>query len=62
MLIVTAANVTENLQREDGIADYRVQVNINYTPIWKGEVNGHVRDEGAAALLRRIADTMDADK
>jgi len=66
MLIVTAVNVTINnegyqvLYRENGTADYKVEVAVNtQPPIFKGAVKNHVRDEGASALLRRIADEMD---
>ena len=65
MLIVTAVNVTYNengdrvLVMDDGVADYMVEVAVNSSPpIWHGGVH-HVRDEGASALLRRIADEMD---
>lgn len=69
MLIVTATNVTRTrankgkcgqpiLAREDGTADYDVWVGINHHCLWRGEVNGHVRDVGAEVLLRLIADKM----
>lgn len=61
MLIVTALNVTGGGgQREDGMSDYLVEVAINHQPpIFKGSVNNHFRANGAATLLRRIADRMD---
>jgi hypothetical protein len=61
---VTAVNVTGNrkLQRADGTADYNVEVAINSAPpIWRGSIHGHKRKEGAAALLRHIADHMDQE-
>jgi hypothetical protein len=60
MLILTAGNVTGYGQLEkDGLADYTVWVGVNYRQIWAGPVKGHVRANGAAELLRRIADHMD---
>jgi hypothetical protein len=60
MLILTAGNVTGDGQLEkDGLADYTVWVGVNYRQIWSGPVKGHVRTNGAAELLRRIADHMD---
>ncbi len=55
MLIVTAHNVTEG-----GLPTTKSKWRVNYRPIWHGSVNGHKRDEGASALLRLIADRMDA--
>jgi hypothetical protein len=64
MLILTATNVTDpntkRGQRKDGTADYDVWVGINQVCIWRGSINGHVRDAGAEALLRLIADKMEA--
>lgn len=60
MFICTASNVTPNLARPDGTADYDVWVGINQHLIWRGSVNGHKRDAGAAALLRLIADRLEA--
>jgi hypothetical protein len=69
MLIITALNVTTNktgekvLQRKNGTADYLVEVSVNYLPpIFIGSINNHIRDQGASALLRRIADVMDASQ
>lgn len=60
MLIVTATNVTgEKLARKDGTSDYDVWVGINQHCIWLGPIKGHIRDAGAAVLLRKIADSMD---
>lgn len=64
MLIVTALNVTgkdgkPKLARKDGTADYDVWIGVNHHQIWSGNVTGHVRDEGAAKLLRLIADKME---
>ncbi len=62
MLIITAQNVTNaSGQREDGAADYAVWIGVNHRQIWAGRVDGHVRAEGAGALLRRIADGMAAN-
>ena len=61
MLILTAGNVTGEGQLEkDGRANYTVWVGINHHQIWAGPIEGHVRAEGAGALLRRIADALDA--
>lgn len=61
MLIVTAVNVTpEGLQDQNGKAQYDVWMGINHRCIWRGSVQDHVRDAGAAELLRRIANTMDS--
>jgi len=61
MLIFTAHNVTPSgLAREDGTADYECTLWINQTRIWSGSVNGHIRNQGAAALLRLAAERMDA--
>jgi hypothetical protein len=67
MLIITALNVTTNktgekvLQRKNGTADYLVEVAVNYLPpIFIGSIKNHIRDQGASALLRRIADAIDA--
>jgi hypothetical protein len=64
MLILTAQNVTPGddrpLARPDGTSDYEVWVGVNHHMIWRGSVNGHSRDAGAAALLRLIAAKMDA--
>jgi hypothetical protein len=63
MLLITAGNVTGQGQLEkDGLANYTVWVGINRYQIWSGPVNGHIRDEGAAELLRRIAEAMDNQK
>jgi hypothetical protein len=71
MLTVMACNVTHEhcngskptgkpmLAREDGTADYEIEVCLNARVIWRGSVNGHVRDAGAGALLRLIADKID---
>lgn len=63
MLIITAGNVTGNGELEkDGLANYTVWVGVNHYQIWGGLVNGHIRANGAAELLRKIADAMDANK
>jgi len=63
MLIVTAQNVTDGgtLADKDGKAKYDVWVGINHHCIWHGPITGHVRAQGAQALLRRIADAMGND-
>lgn len=66
MLILTATNVTKvkgksTLVRKNGTADYEVWVGINQHCIWKGEVNGHDRGNGASVLLRLIANKLEED-
>lgn len=58
MLIVTAHNVTPYNAPED-TAEYDVVVRINERKIWGGYVTGHIRADGFAPLLRRIADAYD---
>lgn len=58
MLTVRAVNIFTDPQDH---ATYTVSVFINDKPIWNGEV-GHDRPEGAAGLLRRIADGMEEKK
>ncbi len=61
MLILQAGNVTAgNGTAPDGTAAYEVTVAINNRILWKGEVSGHIRANGGAELLRRIADVWDA--
>lgn len=61
MLYVQAVNITGgNGTAADGTAQYDCRVAINERLLWGGSVSYHVRAEGAAALLRRIADAMDA--
>jgi hypothetical protein len=60
-LIVIANNLVDDLARPDGTADYDVEVSVNRRKfIWCGKIKNHVRDEGAAKLLRLIADEIDA--
>lgn len=60
MLILTAHNVSGGVgTKPDGTADYDVWVGINQVRIWGGKVTGHLRNAGAAVLLRKIADRMD---
>lgn len=60
MMIATATNVTtEGLTNSEGLSDYDVWVGINHHKIWAGKVEGHVRKNGAATLLRLIADRME---
>ncbi len=62
MLIITARNVTGDGDLEkNGLANYTVWVGVNHRQIWAGPVYGHTRINGAAALLRKIADAMDAE-
>ena len=57
MLIILAHNFTGT--KKDGTSDYNVQVKVNENPIWGGQITGHIRANGAAPLLRKIADAMD---
>lgn len=57
MLIVLAHNTTGT--KEDGTSDYNVEARVNERVIAKMIVKGHVRDAGAAVLLRKIADTWE---
>ena len=61
MLIVTAVNVTPvGMTYADGTSDYEVEVAINsQPPIWRGRIEGHMRDKGAGALLRLIANEVE---
>jgi hypothetical protein len=63
MFILTAHNVTnpdgKMLARADGTARYDVWVGINQHAIWRGIIDGHIRNEGGAKLLRLIADAME---
>lgn len=63
-LVLIASNITdpnrEKLLREDGTSDYVVEVSINRESfIWIGKIENHIREEGAAKLLRLIADKID---
>lgn len=63
MLIITALNVTGgDGTKSDGTADYEVCAGVNDRCFWKGTVTGHIRNAGAAVLLRKIADRMDNAK
>lgn len=58
MFILKAHNLTGT--KDDGTSDYDVMVHINEQVIlFIPQLKGHVRDEGGAALLRRIADAWD---
>jgi hypothetical protein len=59
MLLITARNLTIGNLEVNGLADYDVWVGVNHDQIWAGKVSGHVRADGAQALLRRIADAME---
>ena len=52
MLIVTFHNDGTG---EGGRGNYNAEVFINYDLLWKGRVEGHVRDEGWPALLAALA-------
>lgn len=59
-LIVIAQNMTPDLERADGTADYAVEVSVNRRRfIWVGEVKNHLRGAGARELLRRIVEEME---
>lgn len=61
MLIVNALNTTGGSgTATDGMAQYDVVVAINKHVLWAGPIGNHIRAAGAAVLLRRIADAMDA--
>jgi hypothetical protein len=57
MLIILAHNTTGT--KEDGTSDYNVEARVNERVIAKMTITGHVRDAGAAALLRKIADVWE---
>jgi len=63
MLILTAENITDKKKRlvvrGDGTADYDVWVGINEHCIWRGKIKRHIRETGAASLLRLIAGEME---
>lgn len=59
MLIVLAHNTTGT--KDDGTSDYNVELRVNERTFARVKVSGHIRASGAAELLRRIADQMDAD-
>jgi len=60
MLIILAHNTTGT--KDDGTSDYNVEARINDTVIAKMRVTGHVRNSGAAQLLRKIADVWDTNE
>lgn len=63
MLILTAGNITGKGKLEkDGLSNYTVWIGVNHRQIWAGPINGHVRDQGASELLRKIADAMDSEQ
>ena len=57
MLLLLVHNTTGT--KDDGTSDYNVEARINDRIIAKMSVTGHVRDAGAAELLRKIADVWD---
>jgi hypothetical protein len=58
MLIVTLHNIHTD---KDDVATYDARVKVNYVTIWDGKVGPHKRGDGAAKLLRKLADAMDED-
>lgn len=63
MFIVLAQNITEGgLTKPDGTSDYRVQIRLNERLIVDIPVKGHIRANGGAELLRKIADEWDNHK
>lgn len=63
MLILTAINVTTGgTTRDGGLSDYEVYLGVGPHCIWKGALAGHIRDAGAPALLRLIADKVEIAK
>ena len=59
MLWLRARNVYTDIHDQ---ADYTISVGVNDTPIWNGTILKHPRQDGAAALLRRIAERMEREK
>jgi hypothetical protein len=60
--ILIAVNITEGgTTREGGLSDYNVEARINDRMLVRLKVKGHVRDSGAAQLLRLIADAWDKE-
>jgi hypothetical protein len=57
MFILLAHNRTGT--KPDGTSDYAVEARINDRTIVQLSIKGHVRDSGAANLLRLIADAWD---
>jgi hypothetical protein len=57
MLHLKAHNKTGT--KPDGTSDYDVEVSINSRVIFGRHITGHIRADGAADLLRLIADAMD---
>ena len=57
MLIVTAHNITGT--KPDGTSDYDIEARVNERVIAKFQVKGHVREAGAAPLLRLMADQLE---
>ena len=52
----------QNVHTEaDDVADYRIDVMVETTIIWRGVVKRHYRPEGWTRLLRRVADLAEAD-
>jgi hypothetical protein len=60
MFILLAHNTTGT--KADGTSDYDVEIRINERVIARLEIAGHIRDAGAAALLRMIADAWEKEE
>ena len=59
MLWLRATNIFTSPQ---DMGDYTVAVGVGDTPIWNGFIRNHYRPNGAAALLRQIAEQMEREK
>jgi len=59
MLWLRAINIFTSPQ---DVGDYTVSIGINDNPIWNGFIRNHYRPDGAAALLKRIAEQMEKEK
>lgn len=57
MLIIRAVNKTGT--KPDGTSEYRVEALLNERQFFSGVISGHVRQNGAGELLRKIADAME---
>ena len=60
MFILLAHNTTGT--KADGTSDYDVEIRINERVIARLEIAWHIRDAGAAALLRMIADAWEKEE
>jgi hypothetical protein len=57
MLVVMVHNDGKG---DNSSAIYDVEVRINHTPIWRGRVTGHNRDDGWPTLLRMVAEQAES--